>query len=107
MLDLRSALNTLVPGGQEAQITAEVWDQKGNHVPDGSEVLFTTTRGHFAASGMDTVTATTTGGLARVTLVSSDEKGNALVTAAADGAIDSLLFVFRRPYQVYLPIIVR
>ena len=106
-LDLRSALSVLVPGGEEAQLTAEVWDQKGDHVPDGTEVTFTTTQGHFAESGTDVVVVETTGGLVRVTLVSSEEKGVATVTATADGATDALVFTFRRPYQVYLPLVWR
>lgn len=106
-LDLRSALTRLLPGGDEAQLTAEVWDQKGDHVADGKEVTFTTTQGHWAASGTNMVVAETTGGLVRVTLVSSEEKGVATVTATADEATDTLVFTFRRPYQVYLPLVRR
>jgi hypothetical protein len=71
------------PGGDTVQLTAEVWDHKGENVADGTVVTFMTTLGTFASSGTAIATAQTSGGLARVTLVSGATTGIAQVTAVA------------------------
>jgi len=85
-LDLRAPRLTISPGGDTVQLTAEVWDQKGENVADGTVVTFATTLGTFASSGTPVVTAQIGGGLARVTLVSGATTGIAQVTAVAGSA---------------------
>lgn len=71
----------LADGKNSATLTAEVRDDRGSVVADGTLVRFTTTNGR-----LDTTVAATRNGVARVTLTAADLPGTALVTANLDGA---------------------
>jgi peptide/nickel transport system substrate-binding protein len=105
--EVRAPLLTLDAGGESVQLTAELWDQKGENVADGTVVTFTTSLGSFGISGSDASTATTASGLVRVTLRSGTETGAAQVTARAGEAAASLTINFRWPYTIYLPLTLR
>ena len=107
VVDLRAPRLTLSPGGSTVQVTAEVWDQKGAHVPNGTVVTFATTLGTFASSATTTTTVAIKDGLARATLVSGDKEGIAQVTASAGTPAANLAFNFRWPHKVYLPLVLR
>lgn len=66
----------LADGKSQTILTAEVRDERGAVVPDGTTIRFATTAGR-----LDTNTALTQNGVARVTLTSADLPGVALVTA--------------------------
>lgn len=69
-------LTILADGKSTTTITADVRDDRGNVVPDGTVVRFDTNYGR-----LDTTTAATRNGVARVTLISADLPGVALVKA--------------------------
>jgi hypothetical protein len=60
-------------------LTAQVYDDRGNPAPDGTRVRFTTTAGR-----LDSSVVATQNGSARVTLTSSDQPSDTLVTAILD-----------------------
>lgn len=68
-------------GRSTTVVSARVFDTSGNLVPDGTRVRFTTTAGRLDAS-----VATTRGGVARVSLTSSDQPGDALIVAVLEAA---------------------
>ncbi len=70
----------LADGKSATTLTAEVRDERGAVVPDGTTVRFTTTAGR-----LDTTSAATRSGVARVTLTAADLPGTALVTATLEG----------------------
>lgn len=67
-------------GVSTSTITAEVSDQDGNPIADGTQVTFTTTSGSFPSNPYVT---TTTNGVATAILTSSDQVGKAIVTVSA------------------------
>ncbi|MCD6266247.1 MAG: Ig-like domain-containing protein, partial [Deltaproteobacteria bacterium] len=68
-------------GSSSTLITATVKDANGNNIADGTTVNFTTTAGTLSAAS-----ATTTNGVATVTLTSPTNLGSATVTATCGGA---------------------
>lgn len=66
-------------GRSTTVITAQVFDERGNVVADGTRVRFTTTAGR-----LDAAVAATQSGVARVTLTSADQPGDALVVAVLE-----------------------
>ena len=76
-------------GVSTMQITAEVKDALNNPAPDGTIVEFSTSLGRIIA------TATTTNGLATVTLTSAAVAGPAMITALALGTYANLTVEFR------------
>jgi len=81
-----------------SELTAEVKDQYGNPVSDGTEVTFTTSLGSV---GSETVVKETVGGVATATL-SSEEPGVAVVTATSDSRLDTVVVTFTAgaPYSM-------
>jgi uncharacterized repeat protein (TIGR01451 family) len=79
-------------------IRARVLDQYGDPVPDGTQVTFSTDRGTFG--GATTVVATTTGGIAQVTLTSSTLAGVATVNATSGGVSGSIAVQFMPWVQI-------
>jgi len=67
-------------GVSTSTITAEVRDQDGNLIADGTQLTFTTTSGRFPS---DPYVTTTTNGVATAVLTSSDQVGKAIVTVSA------------------------
>jgi hypothetical protein len=82
-------------GKTAVTITAEVRGQNGGLAPDGTEVAFSTTLGVLSSA-----TATTSGGLASVMLVSA-QPGTAVVTASYGEAFSSLEVEFYDPVVVF------
>ena len=81
-IQLRTDRETLLADGKNAAIlSAEVRDDRGRVVPDGTLVRFSTTAGR-----LETATAGTRSGVARVTLIAADLPGTALVTANLDAS---------------------
>jgi hypothetical protein len=74
----------LADGRSATTLTADVRDDRGGVVPDGTVVRFTTTAGR-----LDTTTATTRNGVARVTLTAADLPGTALVSASLEGGFSA------------------
>lgn len=72
----------LADGKSTTTLTAEVRDDQGAVVPDGTTIRFSTTAGR-----LDTTTATTQNGVARVTLTGGELPGVALVTAHLEGRL--------------------
>jgi len=68
-------------GGSTINIHAEVFDQFGNRVPDGTVVTFSTDGGDFWGSG--TIVAITVNGVVDVVLTSSTAAGTVTITATA------------------------
>lgn len=66
-------------GRSTTVISAQVYVENGKIAPDGTRVRFTTTAGR-----LDSVVATTQNGVARVTLVSADQPGNATILAVLE-----------------------
>ena len=66
-------------GRSTTVITAEVYDDRGNVVTDGTRVRFTTTAGR-----LDAPVVATQGGVARVTLTAGDQPGEAQVVAVLE-----------------------
>ncbi len=85
-------------GVSATQIYAEVRDMNNNLISDGTSIKFTTTDGAFS-NGMDTITATTTDGVAETTLTSSqvsDADQNVTVTASYKTTYsDSVTIIFK------------
>ncbi len=74
---LTAERDNLKPDGRSTTIiSAQVFDDKGNAVADGTRVRFTTTAGR-----LDTAVAVTQSGVARVTLTAADQPGEARVVA--------------------------
>ena len=71
-------------GASSTLITARVKDTNGNNVADGTTVNFTTTAG-----GLSAASATTTNGVATVTLTSTTTVGTTTVTATSGGISDT------------------
>jgi len=74
-------------GVSTSTITAEITNEDGNPVADGTQVTFTTTSGHFPA---DPYVTTTTNGIATALLTSSDQVGKATVTVSAGPCSESV-----------------
>lgn len=66
-------------GRSTAFLSAQVRDDRGAYVPDGTRVRFATTAGR-----LDTTVATTQNGVARVQLTAADIPGSAVVTVTLD-----------------------
>jgi adhesin/invasin len=92
-------------GGYTSTLTATVKDQFGHAVVDGTVVTFTTSLGSLGSS---TTTKTTSGGIAKAVLTSSNTVGTATITATAGSgtyvATDTVTVTFRAgpPYAVTL-----
>ncbi len=71
-----SSTSIVADGSSQALITATVKDANDNNVADDTTVTFTTTSGT-----LDSATATTTNGVATVTLTSPTNVGSATITA--------------------------
>ncbi len=84
--------SSLLADGSSTTIFATVKDVNGNNVADGTSVTFATTAGGFP--DVLTTTATTTNGIARVTLTSGTNPGTAVVTATVGGRSDTVSVVF-------------
>ncbi|MBX3119975.1 MAG: hypothetical protein KF784_12995 [Fimbriimonadaceae bacterium] len=69
---------SVADGRSTVTVTAEVRDNSGRAVPDGSQVVFTTTLGTFRNA-----VVTTTNGLAQAILVAGSIPGHAKITATA------------------------
>jgi hypothetical protein len=81
-INLSAAPDVIYADGKSSTvITATVQDSGGHPAPDGTSVRFTTTLGTLTPD-----TATTTSGVARVSLTSVSTAGTAKVTAAAFGS---------------------
>ena len=76
-------------GASSTLIAAVVKDQNGNAVADGTSVSFTTTAGTLSAA-----IATTTNGLATVTLTSATNVGTAAITATCGGVSGNVSVAF-------------
>jgi len=87
--------------GQTSDIHAMVNDIGGNTVADGTQVTFITSLGTL---GSNTITKTTTGGVATAVLTSGTTAGTAVITAMADSKHDVTEVVFNPdpPYTVTL-----
>ena len=72
-------------GRTSTVITAQVFDNRGNAVADGTIVNFTATAGRLASNDVPTV-----GGIARVLFYAADQPGTAIITAALGGVTQSL-----------------
>ncbi|MGA9347654.1 MAG: invasin domain 3-containing protein, partial [Anaerolineae bacterium] len=85
--------------GQTSNIQATVKDIGDNNVADGTEVIFITSLGTL---GSNTVTKTTTSGVAIAVLTSGTTAGTAVITATADSKYDIAEVVFNPdpPYTV-------
>ncbi len=97
---------TSIPvGGYTSNLTATVNDQFGHSVVDGTVVTFTTSLGSV---GSTTIIKTTTTGIARAVLTSSNTTGTATISATAgsgaDKATGTVTVTFRAgpPYTVTL-----
>jgi peptide/nickel transport system substrate-binding protein len=106
-VELRTPRLTLDVGGDTTQLTAEVWDKKGDHVPDGTVVTFTTTLGTFLTSGATRQIGVTSSGLVRATLVSGAGDGRAAVTAHAGAVSAQKQINVVWPEAIYLPLVIR
>jgi hypothetical protein len=121
-------LSIAADGVATSTILAEIRDQYGNFVPDGTRVEFSTTLGRYVTGPSTTgptYNTTTLAGLARAILISSDTPGAARVAAEAGGkrgeAFVDFYYVPRptptptatpRPtpeagFRLYLPLIMR
>ncbi|MCF8050021.1 MAG: Ig-like domain-containing protein [Desulfobacterales bacterium] len=80
-----SSQNIVADGTSQTSITATVTDSSGAAVADGTQVTFSTTTGNLSAAS-----ATTTSGVATVTLTSPLTTGIATVTASSGGASDTV-----------------
>ncbi|MGA1863728.1 MAG: hypothetical protein ACMUHX_01570, partial [bacterium] len=80
--------NIVADGFTSVTITAEVKDTIGVNIPDGTIVTFTTTAGDIDPNTVgiqNMVTALTSGGIARIRLISSTKTGSATITGEAGG----------------------
>ena len=95
---------TVSPGTLEADgsstsvITAHVFDQNGNPVPDGTMVTFSTNLGTFW--GSSSVFVTTMGGTAQVVLTASTSAGTANIQATSGSAANSTTVRFVPRVQI-------
>lgn len=78
-------------GGATSLLTAQVEDEYGNAVANGTVVTFTTDLGSL---GSTIVTRTTVNGVATATLTSGNVAGTATVTATADSVSDTVVVTF-------------
>ena len=74
-------------GHSTTYINAEVFDERGDFVPDGTRVRFNTTGG---SARLDTGVATTKNGVARVLLTAPNQPGETFVAATVEGAGQSV-----------------
>ena len=74
-------------GHSTTYINAEVYDERGEFVPDGTRVRFTTTGG---SARLDTGVATTKNGVARVLLTAPNQPGETFVAATVEGVGQSV-----------------
>ena len=89
--------------GQTSDIQATVKDVGFNNVADGTVVTFTTSLGSL---GSDTITRTTTSGVATAVLTSGTTAGTAVITATADSKYD-VTTVIIYAFQIYLPVVLK
>jgi uncharacterized repeat protein (TIGR01451 family) len=87
-----SATDITADGSSTSVLSAQVRDQHGNPVRDGTQVTFTTDQGTF--QGSSAVTVVTVGGAAQATLTSSTSVSLATVTATAGSVADSVQVAF-------------
>jgi len=71
-----------------ANITVTVKDVAGNNVQDGTDVVLETTLGHFYGNGLDTITPSTSSGVATTIYQAGTVTGTAQITATAQGGTD-------------------
>ncbi len=71
-----------------ANITVTVKDGAGNNVQDGTDVVLETTLGHFFGNGLDTITPSTSSGVATTIYQAGTVTGTAQITATAQGGTD-------------------
>jgi len=91
-------VNVIADGSSPpATLVATVQDAGGSNAPDGTPVTFTTDRGRLGTGGM--MTATTTNGIATVTLTAPTEPGIATVQAQVDTASAYAAVFFKLPGQ--------
>lgn len=86
-------------------ITATVKDGYDYSVLDGTVVTFTTSLGGFPIA--QTITATTTGGMAMATLTSITITGTATIIATSDSISGTCTVEFTSVYRAHLPIIMK
>jgi len=86
-------------------ITAMVKDAYDYPVEDGTVVTFTTSLGGFPI--VQSITTTTTSGVATATLASTTITGTATIVATADSISDTCTVEFTPVYRAYLPIIMK
>lgn len=78
-------------GVSTSTIIAEVTDENGNPIADGTQVTFTTDFGHFPTNPY---ISTTTNGIATAILTSSDQVGTATVTVNAGSQSETVTVEF-------------
>jgi len=71
-----------------ADITVTVKDVAGNNVQDGTDVVLETSLGHFYGNGLDTITSSTSSGVATTIYQAGTVTGTAQITATAQGGTD-------------------
>lgn len=76
-------------GVSTSSITATVFTDSGGQMPDGTEVVLTTTLGAFVESGSTTYTTTTISGVATATLQSEVVAQDTAVTVTAEYTCDN------------------
>jgi len=88
-------------GGDTSTLTVTVTDQYTNPVANNTVVTFTTSSGSL---GSDTITKTTTDGVATAVLTSPDTVGTAFITATVDSKVGTATVEFMPlpPYTVTL-----
>jgi len=83
----RSPTSLPANGFSTANITATVKDVAGNNVQDGTYLVLETDLGHFLAGG-DTITPSTSSGVATTIFQAGTVTGTAQITATAQGGTD-------------------
>lgn len=81
----RSPTSLPANGFSTANITATVKDIAGNNVQDGTDVVLETKLGHFFGNGLDTITPSTSSGVATTIFQAGTVTGTASITATAQG----------------------
>ncbi len=90
-VNLASGATQIVADGKsEATISATARDTKGNSMPDGTSVNFSTTAGTLSSNGR----ATTINGVARISLTSSTNVGTVTVTGSTGGVAGTVSLQF-------------
>ncbi len=85
-------------GTSTTVVRAQVLDQYGNPVANGTAVTFITNLGTFGGSA--NIVGVTTNGIVEVTLTAATSAGTATVTATAGGATDTTTIQFRPVVQI-------